>query len=81
MEFGAQPLGNVLKQSSRSKEESNVEADWEEPTQKPVLGIMSRGWGWEEGWDLGTLIVLPDASDSRPNWQLTFCLTVSKCAS
>lgn len=30
-----------------------------------------------EGWDLEALVVLADASDSRPDWQLKHCLTMS----
>lgn len=59
----------------------NTKPDEQESAQKPVLGITSWGWQWEEGWDLEALVVSADASDSGPDWQLKFCLTMSKWVS
>lgn len=59
----------------------NTKADEQESAQKPVPGIMSWAWQWEEGWNLEALVVLADASDSGPDWQLKFCLTMSKWVS
>lgn len=74
----AQPEEEILKESSRSREEAQHECRLARTNTEPSPGDHVMGMGVGRGLGFGGLVVLADASNSRPAWQLNFCLTMSK---